>query len=113
MTKQNAILLGVGVVAFIGVRYLLKKRDEKQSNASGVGCGASGAPSTYLEGTAGCDFLHNCENNGGVGSATAQSGGGYLLDCSNGGNMTTGGDGGTRFGKLRTRSFSSACGCGA
>lgn len=41
MTKENAILLGVGVVAFLGVRYLLKKRDEKQSSFLGTSSGGN------------------------------------------------------------------------
>jgi hypothetical protein len=35
MTKENGILLGVGVVAFLGVRYMLNKRNETTSSASG------------------------------------------------------------------------------
>ena len=48
MTKDNAIMLGVGVVAFIGVRYLLKMKDEKMSNARGGGSGSRKGDETLV-----------------------------------------------------------------
>ena len=39
MTKENGIMLGVGVIAFIGVRYLLKKQNEQKSNVGGKNVG--------------------------------------------------------------------------
>ena len=59
----------------------------------GIACGASGSPSTYQEGSYGCNFMHNCADGGGVASATANSGGSYTLSCSNGGMVVTGGSG--------------------
>jgi hypothetical protein len=34
MKKENLIMVGVGVVAFMGVRYLLNKQNEEKSNFS-------------------------------------------------------------------------------
>ena len=64
------------------------------SGASGTPCSASGSPSTYMEGSAGCNFLHDCENSGGTATVT-NYGGSYGLKCSGGGQMTTTSTGGS------------------
>ena len=103
MTKENGILLGVGVLAFIGVRYLLNKRNENQSNAVGDE-GAKPCAMPSYQGVSCEDF---CVNNGGTWHPETGSYGG----CAG---VSMGVYGGRKVRMLRTRSFSSAdggCGC--
>jgi hypothetical protein len=104
MTKENGILLGVGVVAFLGVRYMLNKRNETTS--SFVTGGSKPCALPEYQGVTCQEF---CEGEGG----TYDSGTGSYGGCSGLNNM--GAFGGTKR-KLSTRSYSMAsgdCGCGA
>ena len=89
--KNMVILAVVGVVI-----YLVYKRygssSEGKAMASGLPCTAPNAPSTYVSGSTGCNFLENCHENGGIGLAT-QTGSGYELTCSKGGALTTSNNG--------------------
>ena len=116
---QNLVSGGIavmfGFVAFTIINKMLNKNGsngggtmlamEPTASASGLPCGAESAPSTFISGTNGCNFLENCEANGGTGSATPQ-GSGYALSCSGGGSMVTNTGGGSTFAPVRrTRSF--------
>ena len=87
---------------------LMAESGEPMAGASGLSCGASGAPLSFMAESAGCNYLSSCESNGGVGSVTEINGGGYSLSCV-GGNLpsiTTNSSGGGKFAPVRrTRSF--------
>jgi hypothetical protein len=53
LANDNVLMLGVGVVAFIGVKYLMKMQEEKKSNAIGAFTSQKLAGSSG--GNCGCD----------------------------------------------------------
>lgn len=111
MNMMLAVAVGVIVFRLIakvtkmdGESVLRSSNLEPKAGASGLPCSAPGSPSTYVDGSTGCNFLQNCYDNGGIGSAV-QTGSGYQLTCSKGGQMTTTSTGtGVRM-RSRTRMF--------
>jgi len=111
MNTMFAVALGVIVFRLIakmtkmdGETVLRTSNLEPKAMASGLPCGAPGAPSTYVSGSTGCNFLENCYQNGGVGTAT-QTGSGYELTCSKGGVLRTSSNGSALRPARRRRMF--------
>lgn len=87
-TMALAVAVGVVVYKLVSKATNMSSSTEGFLGAGGQ-CGAQGSPGGFQADSSGCQFLMNCEESGGTGSATSSGANSWSLECVGGSGMSS------------------------